>query len=196
MPEPISAQAIDQLFTKARTYPGWLDKPVSDELLHKLYDLMKWGPTSANGSPARILFVKSSAAEERLLKCVMPLNADKIKAAPVTAIVAQDTEFYEHLPKLAPHADFRSYFAGNKSFAEATAFRNSSLQGAYLIMAARALGLDTGPMSGFDNAKVDEEFLKGTTWKSNFICNIGYGDPASLKPRLPRLTFDEACKII
>jgi 3-hydroxypropanoate dehydrogenase len=165
-------------------------------MLHKLYDLAKLGPTSANSSPARFVFVKSPESKERLMQCVMPLNVEKIKAAPVTAIIALDSAFYEHLPRLFPHADMKSFFTGNKSFAEETAFRNSSLQGAYLIIAARALGWDVGPMSGFDKGKLDEAFFKNTTWKSNFICNIGYGDSSKLHPRLTRLTFEEACKIV
>jgi 3-hydroxypropanoate dehydrogenase len=192
----ISQEALGQLFVDARSYSGWQDKPLSDETLIRLYELMKWGPTSANCSPARIVFVKGAEAKERLIACLAPLNVNKVKAAPVTAIVAQDEKFYDLLPKLSPQVDYRSYFASNKALAEATAFRNSSLQGAYLILAARALGLDTGPMSGFDNKKLDEEFFHETSWKSNFICNLGYGDRASLYPRSPRLAFDEACKII
>jgi nitroreductase len=192
----ISQEALGQLFVDARSYNGWQDKPLSDETLIRLYELMKWGPTSANCSPARIVFVKGAEAKERLIACLAPLNVNKVKAAPVTAIVAQDEKFYDLLPKLSPQADYRGYFASNKALAEATAFRNSSLQGAYLILAARALGLDTGPMSGFENEKLDEAFFHKTSWKSNFICNLGYGDRASLHPRSPRLTFDEACKII
>jgi nitroreductase len=196
----ISQEALGQLFVDARTYAGWQDKPVSDETLIRLYELVKWGPTSANSSPARIIFVTSPQAKERLIGCLAPLNVEKVKAAPVTAIVAQDEKFYDLLPKLSPQADYRGYFVSNKELAEATAFRNSSLQGAYLILAARALGLDTGPMSGFDNKKLDETFFHGTdwgsNWKSNFICNLGYGDRASLHPRSPRLTFEEACKIV
>ena len=157
---------------------------------------MKWGPTSANSSPARIVFVKSKEAKEKLLPCMAEGNVEKTKAAPVTAIVAQDMEFYEKLPKLFPFADARAWFAGNKPLIESTAFRNSSLQGAYLIIAARSLGLDCGPMSGFDNAKVDAAFFQGTTWKSNFVCNLGYGDSSKLYPRAPRLDFNEACKIL
>ncbi len=192
----ISEEAIKQIFTEARTYPGWLPDPVADETLHAIYDVMKWGPTSANLSPARILFVKSPEAKEKLIPCLMPLNVDKVKAAPVTAIVAHDAEYYELIPKLFPIGmGFLDHFRSNQEFREATGFRNGSLQGAYLIVAARALGLDCGPMSGFDNAKVDEVFFAGTKWKSNFICNLGHGDPKSLYPRLPRLTFEEACRI-
>jgi nitroreductase len=189
-------EALEQILTQARTHNVWLPEPVSDELLVRIYDLMKWGPTSANSSPARIVFVKSKEAKEKLLPCLAPGNLDKTKAAPVTAIIAQDLEFYEKLPKLFPFADARSWFAGNKQLIESTAFRNSTLQGAYFIIAARSLGLDCGPMSGFDNAKVDEAFFQGTTWKSNFICNLGYGDSSKLYPRAPRLDFAEACKIL
>ena len=189
-------EALEQLFTKARTHSDWLPKPVPDEVLVQIYDLMKWGPTSANSSPARILFVKSKEAEEKLLACMAPGNVEKTKTVPVTAIIAYDMEFYEKLPKLFPHVDARSWFAGNRPLIESTAFRNGSLQGAYLIIAARAFGLDCGPMSGFDNAKVDRTFFHGTTWKSNFICNLGYGDASQLHPRAPRLEFGEACKIV
>jgi nitroreductase len=193
----ISDEAIQQLFTEARTYPGWLPEPVADEALHAIYDLMKWGPTSANLSPARILFVKTPQEKEKLFPCLMPLNVDKVKAAPVTAIIAHDEEYYELIPKLFPFGlGFLDHFRSNKEFRELTGLRNSSLQGGYFILAARALGLDCGPMSGFDNAKVDEVFFAGTKWKSNFICNIGHGDKTSLHPRQLRLTFDEACKIV
>jgi 3-hydroxypropanoate dehydrogenase len=193
---PLPEEALEQILTKARTHNVWLPEPGSDELLMAIYKVMKWGPTSANSSPARIVFVKSPEVKERLLPCLAEGNVEKTKAAPVTAIIAQDMEFYEKLPKLFPFADARSWFAGNKPFIESTAFRNSSLQGAYLIIAARSLGLDCGPMSGFDNAKVDEAFFQGTSWKSNFICNIGYGDASKLRPRTPRLEFTEACKIL
>ncbi len=192
----IPQEALDQILTKARTHSAWLPEPVNDELLHQIYDFMKWGPTSANSCPARIVFVKSKEAKEKLLPCMAPGNIEKTKTAPVTAIIAQDLEFYEKLPRLFPHADARSWFAGNRPFIEATAFRNSSLEGAYFIIAARSLGLDCGPMSGFDNAKVDTAFFQGTSWKSNFICNVGYGDSSTLHPRSPRLDFKEACKIL
>lgn len=192
----LSEEALEQILSKARTHSVWLPEPVSDDLLAEIYNLMKWGPTSANSSPARIVFVKSPAAKEKLLPCMAEGNVEKTKTAPVTAIIAQDMEFYEKLPKLFPFADARSWFAGNKSFAESTAFRNSSLQGAYFMIAARALGLDCGPMSGFDNARVDEAFFQGSSWKSNFICNLGYGDWSKLRPRAPRLEFNEACKIL
>ncbi len=186
---------LDQIFLKARTHSVWLPEPVSDELLREVYDHMKWGPTSANCCPARIVFVKSKEAKEKLLPCMAPGNVEKTKMAPVTAIIAYDGEFYEKLPKLFPHVDARSWFAGNEPLIESTAFRNGTLQGAYFLIAARALGLDCGPMSGFDNAKVDAAFFAGTSWKSNFICNIGHGDSAKVYPRAPRLAFEEACKI-
>ena len=157
---------------------------------------MKYGPTSANTCPARIVFVKSKEAREKLLPCVAPPNADKVKTAPVTAIIAMDMAFYEKLPELFLHVDARAWFAGNAALIESTAFRNSSLQGGYFMLAARAVGLDCGPMSGFDNAKLDAAFFAGTTWKSNFLCNLGYGDASKLHPRNPRLAFDEACKIL
>jgi len=192
----LSQEALERILTEARTHSVWLPEPVSDDLLVQIYNLMKWGPTSANSSPARIVFVKSPEAKAKLLPCMAEGNVEKTKTAPVTAIIAQDMEFYEKLPKLFPFADARSWFAGNKPFIESTAFRNSSLQGAYFIIAARSLGLDCGPMSGFDNAKVDEVFFQGTAWKSNFICNLGYGDSVKLRPRAPRLEFNEACKIV
>ena len=192
----LSEEALEQILTEARTHSAWLPELVSDELLVQIYNLMKWGPTSANCCPARIVFVKSAEAKAKLLPCMAEGNVEKTKTAPVTAIIAQDMEFYEKLPKLFPYADARSWFAGNKPFVESTAFRNSTLQGAYFIIAARSVGLDCGPMSGFDNAKVDAAFFEGTTWKSNFICNLGYGDSSKLYPRAPRLEFNEACKIL
>ncbi len=188
--------AIEQLFSKARTFKSWNEQAVPDALLQQLYDILKWGPTSANSSPARFVFVKSAAAKEKLLACLSPGNVQQTKTAPVTAIIAMDLEFYEKLPKLAPHTDARSWFAGNQKLIEATAFRNSSLQGAYLIVAARSLGLDCGPMSGFDNDKIDQAFFSGTSWKSNFLCNLGHGDSSKLHPRALRLDFEEACEII
>jgi 3-hydroxypropanoate dehydrogenase len=188
--------ALEQIFTKARTHSIWLPEPVGDDLLLHIYDLMKMGPTSANSCPARILFVRSKEAKEKLAPCLSPGNVEKTMSAPVTAIVAQDLQFYEKLPVLYPFADARSWFAGKPAFIESTAFRNSSLQGAYFIIAARSLGLDCGPMSGFDNAKVDAAFFEGTSWKSNFLCNLGYGDPSKLHPRAPRLKFEEACKVV
>ncbi len=192
----ITQDVLDQLFFTARTQNGWLEQPVADDQLRQIFDLMKWAPTSANSSPARFVFVKTPAAKERLLACAAPGNVEKIKAAPVCVIVAEDLEFYEKLPKLFPHADARSWFVGNQAMIEKTSFRNSTLQGAYFILAARALGLDCGPMSGFDNAKLDAEFFAGTAWRSNFLINLGHGDPAKVFPRSPRLDFDEACKIL
>ncbi|PPE71709.1 malonic semialdehyde reductase [Caldimonas thermodepolymerans] len=186
----------EQLFDNARTHNAWQDRPVDDALLQRLYDLMKYGPTSANCCPARIIFVKSPEAKARLLPCMSEGNRAKTAAAPVTAIIGMDLKFYEKLPQLFPHNPAaRTWFEGNEAVAQATAFRNSSLQGGYFIMAARALGLDCGPMSGFDAARVDAEFWAGTDVKTNFICNLGYGDPSGLFPRSPRLSFDEACRI-
>lgn len=188
--------SLDLLFRNARTHSAWQDKPVSDELLIQIYDLMKWAPTSANSSPARIVYVKSEAGKQRLLPAMIPGNIDKTRTAPVTAIIAQDHAFYDKLPHLFPHADARAWFVGNQALIDTTAFRNATLQGGYLILAARALGLDAGPMSGFDNAKVDQEFFSGTQIKSNFLINIGYGDASGLFPRSPRLAFDEAAQIL
>lgn len=187
--------ALDTLFRTARTQNGWLDKPVSDQQLHQLYDLMKMGPTSVNCCPARIVFVKSPEAKEKLVACMSPANASKTGKAPVTAIIGMDMEFYEKLPTLFPHADARAWFAGNQPSIDDTAFRNSSLQGAYLIIAARALGLDCGPMSGFDADKLNAAFFAGTSVKANFVCSIGYGNPDKVRARLPRLPFEEACTI-
>jgi 3-hydroxypropanoate dehydrogenase len=188
--------SLDQLFTQARTQNGYLDQPVSDDTLRQLYDLVKWGPTAANSSPARLAFVRSAEAKARLAGCVNPGNVAKVQQAPVTVIVGMDLEFHHQLPKLFPHADARSWFEGKPAFIESSAFRNSSLQGGYLILAARALGLDCGPMSGFDAAKVDAEFWAGTAVKTNFICTLGKGDPAKIFPRSPRLGFEEACKLV
>jgi len=193
----ISQEAVRQLFTEARTHASWLPKKVEVHTLHALFDLLKWGPTSANTQPARFLFIQSAQAKERLIPCLAPGNVEKTKAAPLTAIVALDEKFHELLPRFFPHMpQMKDMMASNKTLAETTAFRNGTLQGGYFILAARAVGLDCGPMSGFENAKVDETFFKGTTWKSNFLCNLGYGDATKLHPRNPRLTFDEACKII
>jgi len=191
----ITKEAMDQLFTEARTHSAWHNEAVTDETLRRLFELLKWAPTSANCNPARLIFVKTPAAKAKLLSAVAPGNIEKTKSAPITAIIAQDMEFYEQLPKLFPITDARAWFVGNSTLIENTAFRNSSLQGAYLILAARAVGLDCGPMSGFDNVKMDNLFFEGTKWKSNFLCNLGYGDSSKLFPRLPRLSFDEACKI-
>jgi nitroreductase len=192
----IDDTALDRLFRDARTYNAWLPKPVAVETLHALYDLMKWGPTSANTSPLRVVFVQSRAAKERLVACMNPGNVEKTRQAPVTALLGMDMEFYEKLPTLFPHTDARSWFAGKPATIESTAFRNSSLQGGYFILAARALGLDCGPMSGFNEHKLNAEFFPGGTVKVNFVCNLGHGDPASLLPRSPRLRFDEACAIV
>ena len=197
MSHQLDDAALDILFRKARTHIFWQDKPVSDDLLRQVYDLMKWGPTSANCSPARILFLRTPAAKERLRPALSPTNVDKTMQAPVTAIIAHDLKFYENLPRLFPNnLAAREWFSGNQQLAEVTAFRNGTLQGGYLILAARAVGLDCGPMSGFDNAKVDAEFFAGTSVKSNFLCNLGYGEASKLFPRNPRLDFDEACKLL
>lgn len=193
----IDDRALDVIFRNARTHNVWLPKPVSDETLRQLYDLMKWGPTSANCSPARLLFLRSKEAKERLRPALSSSNRDKTMAAPVTAIVAYDLKFYDLLPRLFPHdQSARSWFAGSEEVSRATAFRNGSLQGAYMIIAARAVGLDCGPMSGFDNAKVDAEFFPGQDLRSNFLCNLGYGDATKLFPRSPRLAFEEACRVL
>ena len=195
--EKLSTDSINKIFSDARTFTTWENKHVPDALLHEIYETMKWGPTSANGCPARIIFIKSDAAKEKLISTLSEGNVEKVKAAPVTAIIAMDEKFYEKIEKLAPSMpQFKDYFASNKALAEETAFRNSSLQGAYFMLAARALGLDCGPMSGFDKQKVDEIFLKDTSWKSNFICSIGYGKKEGLYPRAPRLDFNEACIIL
>ncbi|WP_338844969.1 malonic semialdehyde reductase [Massilia sp. W12] len=188
--------SLDQLFSAARTHNAWQAREVPDSLLQQLYELMKWGPTSANCSPARIVFVKSPAQKEKLLACMSPGNLDKTRTAPVTAIIGMDMAFYDQLPQLFPHADARSWFADNHELIQATAFRNSSLQGGYFIMAARALGLDCGPMSGFDADKVNQTFFADTQIKANFVCNLGYGDAEKLFPRSPRLSFEQACSIL
>jgi len=193
--QPLNDDALDQLFRTARTYNGYLDTPVSKEQLEAVWELMKFGPTSANCLPARIIWCVSEESKQKLAALAMPANGEKILSAPATAIIGMDTEFYENLPELFPHTDARSWFVGNDALIHATAFRNSSLQGAYFIMAARAIGLDTGPMSGFDNAAVDAEFFADTTIKSNFISTLGYGDPASIFDRLPRPAFEEFTQI-
>ena len=193
---PISQEAFDQLFREARTHSTWLPEPVPVELLRKAYELARLGPTSANGSPARFVFLTTPAAKARLKPVLAPGNVEKTRAAPVTVIIAWDTEFHENLPKLFPQADVRSYFVGNKPLIEENAFRNSSLQAAYFILAARALGLDCGPMSGFDADKLNAEFFADGKWKVNLLCNLGYGDPSKLYPRNPRLNFEEASVIL
>ena len=194
----LTGEALDILFRAARTHNVWLEKPVSDETLHQLYDLMKWGPTSANCCPARILFLRTPEAKERLRPALAPFNVDKTMKAPVTALAAYDLMFYEKLLKLFPHnPGMRDRFADAPQLAEVTAFRNGTLQGGYFILAARALGLDCGPMSGFENAKADQEFFAKTpSVKSNFLCNLGYGDASKLMPRNPRLDFEEACELL
>ena len=211
MTNPTSDDALDLLFRTARTHSAWLDKPVTDETLRQIYDLLKWAPTSANSSPARLVFIRSAKGKERLRPSLAPGNVQKVMSAPVTAIVAYDLKFYEKMPKLFPHNPaMKELFAGNPQLVETTARRNSTLQGAYLIMAARALGLDCGPLSGFDNAKLDEEFFAAGKEcegcdqeffpvghvKSNFLCNLGYGDPSKVFPRSPRLNFEEACPLL
>ena len=193
---PISDDALDTIFRKARTHNRWQDKPVTPALLMAIYDLMRWGPTTANTSPARFVFVVSQSAKERLKPHLSPGNKEKTLAAPATAIVAYDLDFAERLPFLFPHEPNAKSWFNDRPFADTAAFRNSSIQGGYFIIAARALGLDCGPMSGFDNAGVDREFFPDGRVKSNFLCNIGYGDPSGLFPRNPRLAFDEACQIL
>jgi len=211
MSQPIADAAMDTLFREARTYSAWQDRPVTDQTLRDLYDLLKWAPTSANAAPARFAFLRTKEAKERLRPALAPLNVEKTMTAPVTVIVAYDLKFFDQLPKLFPQSPgMKQLFESNPELVEATAKRNSSLQGAYLIMAARARGLDCGPMSGFDPAKVDEEFFAAGKpcfgcdqeffpeghVKTNFLCNLGYGDPSKLFPRLPRLPFNEACSLL
>ena len=210
MNHPLNDEALDQIFREARTHNAWQDRPVSDELLRKLYELMKWGPTSANLSPVRILFLRTPEAKERLRPALSPGNVEKTMRAPVTAILAYDEQFFEQSPRLFPQSpQIRDYFLGSPEIVPVHALRNGSLQGGYFILAARSLGLDCGPMSGFDNAKVDKEFfpvpsgeeegasgLLGGRIKSNFLCNLGYGDAAGLYPRNPRLAFEEACRML
>ncbi len=194
MSKILNDEGLDLVFRVARTHNDWRDQDVSDAVLEAVYDLASMGPTSANCSPMRLVFVRSKAAKECLLPALLEANKAKMMAAPITVIVGYDSEFYDRLPELFPHADARSWFVGNDQLIEQTAFRNGTLQGAYLIVAARALGLDCGPMSGFDNAEVDRLFFPGGRVKSNFLCNLGYGDPSALFPRSPRLAFDEACR--
>jgi 3-hydroxypropanoate dehydrogenase len=195
---PIDDDALDVIFRTARTYSAWLPRPVDDELLRRVYELARLGPTSANTCPTRIVFVKSPEAKERLKPALAPGNVEKTMAAPVTAIIATDMRFYEHIPRLfPPNPAFADLFTkpGQEEFTRVHAFRNGTLQGGYFIIAARALGLDAGPMSGFDNVKVDAAFFSDGRHRSNFLCNLGYGDPAKLHPRLPRLEFAGACRI-
>ena len=192
----VSGECLDQLFREARTHWVWRPEPVPIELLKEVYDLARFAPTSANSSPARFVFLPTPQAKERLRPALSPGNVEKTMTAPVTVIVAWDTEFHDKLPQLFPARDMRSVFAGNAALLHETAFRNGTLQGAYFMIAARALGLDCGPMSGFDQPKVNAEFFPDGKWKANFLCNIGYGDPAKLFPRNPRLSFDEACRVL
>ena len=205
MSTPLSDEALDILFRKARTHNVWLNKPVTDDELRRLYDLVKWGPTSANSCPARILFLRTTEAKERLLPALSPGNVEKVRQAPVTAIIGYDLKFFEQTPKLFPNNPaMRDNFINNQKLAETTAFRNGTLQGGYFILAARSLGLDCGAMSGFDNAKVDAEFFSFSAGnprafvevKSNFLCNLGYGAASKLFPRNPRLVFEEACRLL
>ncbi len=192
----INEAGLDQLFYEARTYNSWQDTKISPMVIKELIGMMKWAPTSANCSPARFVFVVSEEAKERLIPLAMDTNQDKIRQAPATAIIGHDMKFYEHLPKLFPHTDAKSWFEGNDELIATTAFRNGTLQGAYFIMAARAIGLDTGPMSGFDNEAVDKEFFAGTDVKSNFLCTFGYGDEKDMFDRSPRFSFEEMASIL
>jgi 3-hydroxypropanoate dehydrogenase len=191
-----SDEDLDLLFRKARTHTAWQNRDVALETVIDAYNIARMGPTSANSSPMRILFLKSEEAKARLYPALAPTNVEKSRTAPIVAIISYDTEFHEKLPKLYPPADARSWFAGNQPLIEETAFRNSTLQGAYFIIAARAMGLDCGPMSGFDAAKVNAEFFPDGKWKANFICNLGYGDHSKVHPRSPRLDFEEACVVL
>jgi 3-hydroxypropanoate dehydrogenase len=198
--QPMSAtldhNGLDLLFRQARTHSAFTDRTVPDEVLRQAWDLARMGPTSANCQPARLVFVRSAEAKQRLRPALAPGNVDKTMAAPVTAIIGHDMAFFEQLPRLFPHADARSWFVGNDALIQGTAFRNSTLQGAYFMLALRAVGLDCGPMSGFDAGRVDAEFFAGTSVKSNFLINIGHGDATALHPRGPRLEFDEACRVV
>ena len=192
----IAQEGLDQLFQEARTHSAWLPEPVPAELLRKAYELASLAPTSANSLPGRFVFLTTAEAKARLKPALAPGNVEKTMAAPVTVIIAWDTEFHENLPKLFPHFDMRSFFVGNQALIDESAFRNSSLQAAYFILAARALGLDCGPMSGFDAGKVNAEFFPDSKWKVNLLCNLGYGDHGKLFPRNPRLKFEEASLVL
>ncbi|MBZ4334011.1 malonic semialdehyde reductase [Corallococcus sp. AS-1-12] len=193
----LDTDALELLFTEARTHSGWQDRPVTDETLRRIYELARMAPTAVNSQPVRLVFVRSHEAKQKLKPSLSPGNVDKTMQAPVTVIVAYDTAFHEQMPRLFPSRDMKSVFAAQTPEArEQAAFLNGTLQGAYVILAARALGLDCGPMGGFDKAKVDEAFLQGTGWKSNFLLNLGYGDPAKLFPRNPRLSFEDACRLV
>ena len=187
--------ALDLVLREARSHHTWTDRPVTDEDVRTLYEIVKMGATSMNGCPARFVFVRSKAGKERLAKAVKPTNLAKMIGAPICAIVAYDPEFWRELPKLFPHEDRRGHFDGKPEYAEETAFRNSTLQGGYLMIAARAMGFDVGAMSGFSNEIVDKEFFAGSTWKSNFLCNIGYADESGLFQRLPRFAFEDVCRL-
>jgi len=193
---PISGQTLDQLFRDARTHSSWRPEPVPEQVLREIYDLVRLGPTSANSQPARFVFLVSDQAKQRLLPALAPGNVEKSRTAPVVVLIAWDAEFHEQLPRTFPHADMRSMFVKNRALIDETAFRNSSLEAGYFILAARGFGLDCGPMSGFDAAKVNAEFFPDGKWKINLICNLGYGDGKSLFPRNPRLEFDEACRVL
>lgn len=192
----LSDKEIGLILSEARSHYAWTDKPVDDDMLRQLFDITKMGPTSMNTSPARFVFVRSQAGKDKLASALKPANVPKVVNAPVTAIIAYDNDFWTELPRLFPHEDRRSHFKDKPAHSEDTAFRNSTLQGGYFMIAARAMGLDVGPISGFDNAMVDDVFFKGTTLKSNFLCNIGYADEAALFQRLPRFDFDDVCEII
>lgn len=192
----LDADQIDLILTGARSHYAWQDRPVSEDLFKQIFDIMKMGPTSMNTCPVRVTFVRSKAGKDKLAKSLKPANVPKVMSAPVTAILAYDTGFWTELPKLFPHEDRRHMFEGKEKHIEDTAFRNSTLQGAYFMIAARAIGLDVGAISGFDNSVVDQEFFNGTTMKSNFLCNIGYADETALFQRLPRFDFDDVCEIV
>jgi len=193
----LSEAALDLIIREARSHNGWLDKPVSDDVLAQLYDIVKMGSTSMNTCPARFIFVRTETGKARLKKCLAPLNIDKVLSAPVTVIIAHDMAFYEHMPKLFSHnPGAQKLFENNEKMVQSTAFRNGTLQGGYLMIAARALGLDIGPMSGFNNQACDDEFFAGTQVKSNFLCSLGYGDTSKIFQRLPRFDFDEVCQLV
>ena len=196
MHHAVSDEALDQLFRAARSHNKWFDTTVSETMLRAVYDLLRWGPTSANCSPGRFVFVATQKGKERLKPYLSPGNVNKVMTAPVTVIIGYDLKFYDKLPQLFPHTNARSWYVGNEELIKTTAFRNSTLQGGYLLIAARSLGLDAGPMSGFDNAGVDKEFFANSEVKSNFICALGDGDPSGVFGRSPRLSFEEACQIV
>lgn len=191
--QALDDQGLDLLFRQGRTHNGWLDRGVDEALIRQLWELVRYAPTAVNGMPARLVFVTSEPGKKRLEPCLSPGNVEKVMAAPVTAIIGYDMDFWEQLPMLFPHADVQAMFSEDRALAELTAFRNSSLQGAWLMLAARALGLDCGPMSGFDGERLDNTFFAGTRIRANFLCNLGYGDHTRLYPRLPRLSFEQAC---